>query len=366
MKRISRRFQLFLFFIFFLLIFNEFFNTSVDEKNFQNTTEWIGLDDTLYIRTNSVFYFSDEAYIKAFAVLASPDLVELKATLFIHKRKIESINCLLNKYIDANFYGSYSIDCPVSTKLKNEYQNSKLNIIFHNLKTNSKTKSPLRVHIKSLEDRKDAVAICIRPIYLNDELINDFRIWLDINRYANYSKIVIYDNLIPPKIHRMLRKRYKGFIETRPYRTIASFNSSFKPVFLDNFFNCPRDEIIAHDRLVINECYASLIKDYSKVAVLDLDELLLPNGYAKPREKYPEEIYSILASKDTSACKYDILEYLDGIKSLTRMPESVSFWFGFGWAIDKEFLENIFKAVKTTIDEKANLNLKKFDVEVIK
>jgi hypothetical protein len=326
--------------------------------------EWIALDDKIYFRKSSVFFFPDELRIIGFFIGDITNKTKINAVVKLeekfknYKTYERLLECSQKVLLTSPLYNSYIVECPLNIeKLKRFPKHFDLKVYYINKETFFKIKKPLNVQIKLNENRKDDAVLCVRILHAKMDDFENFKQWFEITKYIGYKKIIIYNNTIPKEPFENFLNINRDSIEVRQYTTVPHFNSSnaSKSPFIRSFFDLDIKTsdgfIITHDRLALNECYASFIKEYNKVGIMDFDEIIIPNGYADKAIDH-KNMLNLLKESNTEHCKYDIVEYLNSIKNdKMLLKDSVSYWFGFSWLIDTEFSTIVFQSLRKTLDK---------------
>lgn len=188
-----------------------------------------------------------------------------------------SKNVSLNKLIPKNVvYNSLLDDVKIKLSVSNGLNGT----------TNSDI--PVRMKKFSYNGTENKVILCGKAYYLPAKQEKDFQFWVELTRLQGYEKIVIFNNSIEnTPTSQQVFSNYKDFVQVVQYQCLPNFiHKKLKevesPKFID--FNYIKNQLkfnplalhIFFERMTQNECYWENKDKYKHIAVLDIDESVIP------------------------------------------------------------------------------------------
>jgi len=333
-------------------------------RNYSNENEeWELIDDNIFISKSLSFYFVDDGIISSIMISRNT----LKVNLFCLVKVLKGNN-QYSYVIKAKIYpletqdhSSYRLDC-YFPQFKNmdlseviDYD-FKLNVLIKNFGI-ERTKRSIQLKLKSKiknKTRHDTV-LCGPLIYLNSkDDYENFALWLNYNVKMGYQKIIIYVILVEnEELFNQLIMKYKDIVEIRPYQYIPNVNylntDDKNPYMTPEVYIKSKTEWshwVKH-RAIINGCFLSCVKDFDRVAVFDIDELIVPHsGEIKSFEGDDE--FSLAKLEDVK-CEYNINNYMDNFNTKNFKKNSlprISYRFYNSYYLDALFIKSIFFYLK--------------------
>ena len=344
---------------------------------FDENEEWEILDKNIYIAKNLSFYFVNDGIINTIIIsrnLLRENLVCIVNVSTENSYKLYTIKAKLYT-LEVQDQSSYKLQC-LFPQYKNSYHNDLNGHDFHlyiyNWKKDigiERTKRNIKLKLKFKNKNKDQrhSALCGPMLYLDSpESYENFVLWLNFNIKMGFQKIILYVILVEKEdMFNELISKYKDTVEVRPYKSIP--NAHYLRENLISPFITPVVYIKSkherthwvHHRAVINGCFLSCVNDFERVAVFDIDELIIPNNGQLHNMLDISEIpfkYSQMINKiplfDTLKCENNINRYIDNLNVMNFKKESVehiSYRFFNSYYIDASFVNNLFYYFKLNI-----------------
>ena len=340
-------------------------------KDYSNANEeWEIIDNNIYISKRHSFYFIDDGLISLIIISRpkltanllcivqesnrKPFLIKAKLVLLQHQMDVASYE-LTCKYPASNIV-SYDVQLYLINKLRNETE---------------RTKSPIKLKVKTryrmnfYKNSNDfKTALCGPLIFLNShEKFEEFKKWLEINAGLGYQKIIIYVILISnEEMFNELIMRYKEIVEVRPYKIIPNVNylKDNNPFYTPELYLKIKNDPLhwVHHRAIINGCFLSCFKDYERVSVIDIDEIIIPNT---GKIQYLESTDLI---EDKIKCEFNINNYIDSLNLINfkkKYTTKRSLRFYNAYYLDSELIRKIFYFLKLNVTNEFVFK-KRFDI----
>jgi hypothetical protein len=258
--------------------------------------EWETIDYFAFFKKTAVFYFVDLSILRVNAILYS-----FKSHEFNIKLEIKRGDQVLLKHVITNVtlssrwviddYKLAALDGLFSLKdhlkIKN-VKNATFKIRIVDLPTNQ-TSNELGVKVKSFKtnasDKKSAM-ICSKCFHLNKSVdYMSLKYWIELNRLIGYEKISICNHSIEndPVFDRLFQE-YQGLVSLESLSCIPNLQTTASLYYKSPFFLVDRNEQFQYhinkwdivNQLVLNECYLENVDKFNFVAVIDIDETVIP------------------------------------------------------------------------------------------
>jgi hypothetical protein len=259
-----------------------------------DTEEWEKLND-LYFKRSAAFYFADQSLLTVSFLAARNTINKINLTAFFRNENIYKLNFSRK---DISFPNSPDHEKLfwIEIKITDSYFNANIKQIQKLTITitdefNLTTSNPIRVKIKHEYKYKKGSLICTKCYELSKNQILDLMWWIEMNKHSGYDKIILCNNSIPKdqNLELFLNER-KDFIQVvrmsyYPYffnltstflNKISDINAFIKKLKIDTSFSI---EKIKYELIQYNECYYENKNKYKHIAIVDLDEVIMPfNG----------------------------------------------------------------------------------------
>ena len=342
---------------------NDIANYMTRNYSSNENEEWVLLDDNIYIARNLSFYFLDDGMINS--ILISRNM--LTANLFCHVQ-VSTLKNQNSYVIKAKIYplettdhSSYRLDCYFP-----QYKNMALNelsghdfqlFILVKSRGIERTQRSIQLKLKSkIKNKKiQDTALCGPMIYLiSKDDHESFALWLNSNIKMGFQKIIIYVILIEneEKFNRLIMK-YKNIVEVRSYKYIPNIHYLTRdhknPYFTPEIYIKSKTEWShwVHHRAVINGCFLSCVKEFTRVAIFDIDELIVPHS-GEIKAFIGEHEFTLTKLEDLK-CEYSINNYIDNFNAKNFKKNAVprmSYRFYNSYYLDESFIKSMFFYLK--------------------
>jgi hypothetical protein len=125
-------------------------------------------------------------------------------------------------------------------------------------------------------DNKYAM-LCVKNSYLKKDSFKTIEWWLQMNKLIGFDKIVLFNNSIANDLDSLfLNVNSKQFVQIVQMQCLPNFVNK-KSTYLRHIGkSMTRSMRYPFDTLAVNECYYDNLDAYNHIAVMDIDELILP------------------------------------------------------------------------------------------
>jgi hypothetical protein len=296
------------------------------ESLFEN--EWVVVANRVIIRLKSIFYMTNNSLL-IFSVFTEKENIQdisfkiilRESTIFRTNKQISLIK--VSEYV--NRYALYQIRSSLSISPD---ENMKLYVSYRNYSS-----KPLDILVKTKKSNTNSIYLCSK--FYNTFLKYDhFKLWIQMNKKLNYSKIIVYNNSIlnDDKFKRLFYEN-KILIELKPYVYLPYFNPNTSAL---EFYDYSKRKnnigtvLYLHERIAINECYLNNAYNTEFIAVMDSDEILLANN--------------------ENCSTLDLYQEIKKIRNtMKRELSSISYWFSYKLYISPEYEKVFIRALNLSL-----------------
>ena len=368
-------------------------NRSIEANDCNN--EWLILNSNVYFRPNLAFYYSDLNKIKLY--LEHRSSYDLNITLIVDLifKRHNPQQFLLDKikYEKIAQHGEYKF-AAIETQINLFSSIDAIQQIQVEVKSQS-CNSSIRLELKikrfnQIESLKDHSIVCSKVYYVNKELGNQFKWWIEMNRIHGYKKVVIYNNSIENsnEFNKLFSDNMK-FVQLIQFKCIPNFldvNNTQKP-FINDFREIGskyKKQIVTYhvhfEEFVFTECYLENKDKYKYITINDQDETVVPRYLNDFRKIQTDLIENNIKFTDKSKqkCFYgeknlnNIEEYLKKLKTkliATSKNQNISFHFSTGIYIKDKTMNVFFNQLgyifnETSFSNQSNQSMYVYSINV--
>lgn len=229
--------------------------------------EWMSFNNrTVFIKRSAVFYLPQLDLLRLHMIIK---------TGVIFKPSITVSDRVRVKY---NLYTTWSVA---------EYSLVNLDAVVNKPVMST---GALKVNINGLQlpikliylgnNNKTGAMICTKCLHIDNRSIDSLDWWLQLNRQIGYERVSMCNHSIDSSFHALFQK-FNSFIQLSDLKCIPNlqtsndkyFNSYTNLTFNKEYF-VYKFELI--NQLILNECYMNNMERYEHIAVIDIDEAILP------------------------------------------------------------------------------------------
>jgi hypothetical protein len=289
------------------------FNTFPMQRN----EEWEQLTRLIFFKRSASYYFIDQSVLRLFFVALSGIEFNFQIHLTLKNENVSAtfrlnqlnINCDIktNVYDFCSISANFDLTKTLTTQLVEKMAKvSSMEVHIVDQVSNLITQYPINVKMKYLKSnpingiKKKGYAICNKcfNIRLDDtDSYKTYAWWLEINKRMGYDKAILCNVSMPntPEYNNVFYK-YRDFIEIHQLKytpnlinIISSFSKKNKNGDSRSYFR-NYSELKGKggsfsykysgvfQNLRINECYLDNVDKYEYIAVIDIDELIVPRN----------------------------------------------------------------------------------------
>jgi len=328
---------------------NSFSNYTRQSNRLKENNEWEELNEAFLIRIPSAFYYADSSLIRILFVSEKSLKTDFNCYLLL-SQKIVKLDYKVYPLRVEKVYGVFILQ---SSYYSNE---SKMSLLFvdNDRKIRIKREIPLKIKKKSKDVKY--TAICSDFYILDDSYYENFKWWIEINKFLGYKKIIFHNHSISDSIYGSLFNKYKEFLIIKSYEYMPHMKTnSFEYLQIRSHATVPNFEI--HELLAYNECFMDHFNEYKRIAVMDADEIIIPKVECTP-DKYSIQANLCNTTSGQICGEYNIDEYLERLRDKNyKQKGQFSYFFPFIGAIHNEYRLIIIKFMKKILNLKLLTNL---------
>lgn len=352
-------------------------------------SEWLILNSNVYFRSNLAFYFNDLNKIKLY--LEHRSSFSLNVTLKVEvtfKNAANSQQYLINqiKYDKIAGHQQYvfatiEANLTITTSIQQADLIRQIHVEIQSQSCNSSVGLDLKIkRYHQIDSLKKYAVTCSKVYYVKNDLVNQFKWWIEMNRMHGYDKVVIYNNSIAnsAEFERLFAEN-KNFVQLIQFKCLPNFietNNAHRP-FINYFKEIEtlfKKQIIQYhvhfEEFVFTECYLENKDKYKYVTVNDQDETVVPrylNDFRRIQTDFVENNAQFV-NKSERTCFYgdknvnSIEEYLKRTKKgflQTKPDQNITFHFSTGiYMKDKTmnvFFNQLGKVLNINFSNQTNL-----------
>jgi hypothetical protein len=328
-----------------LLLTFELFKITKFELDFQNypkhpknflsfNEEWEVIGNQILIRLKGIYYMVNDSLL-IFNVIAKRESLKYMSIEITHIDKKVSISNDELEIIDLlEHYEKYHL-YQIRARLTISFDKQMM-LYFRYPRYTSKA---IKISTKLKNGNSNSIFLCSR-FYNNNLDYDQFRLWIQISKKLNYSKIVVYNNSIlnNDKFTSLFKEHY-NFIKLKTYfylpyinpntHVIEFYNYSNKHNYNGSFF---KGILMTHERNVINECYLDNAYSTEFIAVMDPDEGL------------------ILNLNNLNCSSLDLYNEMKKLQmSLSTSKKSISYWFSYKIFLNKKYEQILIQTLNSSL-----------------
>lgn len=331
--------------------------TENNKMTYIRSNGWELLSDYLVIRHTSIFYYKYEGLFKVMIICSDFNKVNISA--LVSATDYNGIE--VNNSIEVEFKQSKHIFDGKAYLLIGKVKDQevlnnafRIGLTFVDNLLNKTSNHNFDVIIKESEFKNSFInttttAICSYFYHINESTFDEFKWWIKINEHAGYNKIIIFN-------HSIVFDGFNEFLsEHSDILVVMQFN--LLPVLVNNKFQFNNfknrydiKDIYLYEIFAYNECILRNYLDYTRIAVMDSDELILPHDDCDSSnyEYQLNKCFSKLEEREISFksfCNYKVNPYFDYLKEKyypkTMKSESYFLHFQFYFALGNDYLNNL-------------------------
>jgi hypothetical protein len=388
-----------------LVSFSELVNnqseTNETSSNFDESCdlygEWERISNLVFFKRTAVYYFID-AELLTIHMLKRPSN-DFNFTL--HIEVYENLDDFTSNQI-ASFYSDsndlktrqqsnfsryleydYSVlslsITPTRLNISASSPNIKMYVRVADRSIMRETKRHLLVKIKHLAnplDSKKSSMICTKCYAMKkSEDYLSFRWWLELNRQIGYEKISVCNQSIEnaPEFHDLVKKN-SDFFELRPLKCIPNLQNKavYGPepgnmsvsIYYDSFsslktsktgtLSLRRVEVV--NLIAYNECYLDHVDEFKYIAVIDIDETILPrqleNFVTLPQVSNYLMNQTLNLNQSYPVCVQGenlVENFINNLVLEHRLKPAKSMHSKFGFYLENDLIEKTFESLKNVL-----------------
>ncbi len=319
--------------------------------------EWLILNSDVYFRPSLAFYYIDLNQIKLYFEHRSTYDLNVTIRVDLILKDLKSQHFMLGSQIEykkISHHGEYKF-AVIETQLNLHSFIDKIQqiqVVVQSQTCNGSIRLDLKVkRFNQIDSLKDHSIVCSKVYYVNKELADQFKWWIEMNRIHGYKKIVIYNNSIENSNEfNKLFTENTNFVQLIQFKCIPNFidvNNTHKP-FINSFREIgsiyKKQIVIYHvhfEDFVFTECYLENKDKYKYIAINDQDETIVPRYLNDFRKIQTDFIHKNIqfTGESEKKCFYgndslnSIEEYLKRLKAKlkpTERNQNITYHFSTG------------------------------------
>jgi hypothetical protein len=362
---------------------NEIKSSPVKQPSQSEYDEWQILNNNVFIRIKTAFYFVDENKISIFLACLDEifannlNYLKLSVTITLYdktnlSKKLSQIN-LENVQIHAftrkkpyqtngelsAFLGFTDLNKTLSLDLLTQIQMN-LDISAFDTKSNVTTSTQpgsIIVAIKHRYTQARSIYFCAEPSYL-EERDHAYMKWvIELNRQIGFDRIIISNSSVPnTKLYNTIFEKNKDFVDVVQYNYLPNFmqpNSSKRFVnhYEDlavngDFFGNNIQYIMPMDAMAYTECLFNNLDKTGHIFVGDIDETFIPSKLSKfDTKKQSIEVLTRLNLKNENDVENFQKDFLSEENCINSLESNQTFL--------RSYLDGMYKNL--SISEKSSI-----------
>ena len=330
--------------------------------------EWSSPESDLFIKRGAVYFFINISMLRIFVLSKKTDEeskeYNLDVEIYIYDRFVYRIQVNDPIVENAASAGNYNMQV-IDALLKIDVDLSKIerNLLKVKVKVSKREKTKSQAHylfaqIKQFKNEdfleRENSLLCSKCIHGANLTVTRLRWWLEMNRLIGFNKISIcYHDTIE---FNKLFEEFKEYVETTHFECVPNLVDN-KSKYLSSHLSLNNEakfELI--NRIIVNECYLNKMASYKRIAIYDVDELILPKKFnVFDLNSIKSRLIESKAIKFSDVSINDVNNYADDLISENRYQPPRLLYFGQAYYLPHkltnlvlDLLEERVKKVKNT------------------
>ena len=277
---------------------NEIEDSSINNEIYDDDLEWEKLDN-IYFKRSAVFYFVEESLLTALYLADGKHAYDIDLTAYFKNNNHYNLKIKSNDIKILNVKNLFWFEINVTDNFF-KFQSNLLQrmLISFTDKSNVTTLNPINVKIKHKIQEKKGNLICTKCYQLSQDQIPDLMWWIELNKELGYDIVYCNNSLQYDKNFELFLNERKNFIKVVQMSYFPYFYNK-SSIYLNEFEEISKylkysngkmsftHQRNSYELIQYNECYHDNKNKYKHIAIIDIDETVIPfNREATDRVKY--------------------------------------------------------------------------------